>query len=444
MSKHQESLANEKIPRLLLKQSMPAAIGLLVMSLYNIVDTIFIGHFVGTLAIAGLAIAFPIQMITMAISQSFGIGAASIISRALGSKNFKKAELVLGNFFSLVLIGGVLTTVVGLVFLQPILLLFGSTETILPYASEYMSVIFLGSVFIYFAAGSNNIIRSEGAAKFSMMVMIASAGLNIILDPIFIFWLDMGIKGAAIATVISQAVSAVVAFGFFFTGRSVIHFHFRNLLLKFKILKEILAIGSASLGRHVAGSFTTVLINHSLGIYGGDIAIASFGVLNRMMMVILMPMFGLVQGLQPVLGYNYGAKAYDRAKEVVYLAMKIATVIAVIASCILFVFATPLSSVFSSDPELISLSAHVARIIVIAFPLIGFQVVSAGYYQALGKALPAFFLSLLRQVFLLIPLIIILPLFFELDGLFYSFPIADFLAAIITFFMIKKDLKVLG
>lgn len=441
MSGYHKRLESEKIPKLLFQQSLPATIGLLVMSLYNVADTIFIGHSVGTLGIAGLAIAFPIQMIVMALAQTVGIGSSSIISRALGSKNFKKAEQVLGNFFSLSMLIGLLLTVVGLLFTKPILSLFGATETILPYAAEYMSTIFLGTLFIFFAMGGNSIIRAEGNAKFAMMVMMMSAGVNVVLDPIFIFGLDMGIKGAAIATVIAQFSAAACAVYYFATGRSGVYIHFKNLALKLRTVKEIFAIGAASLGRHVAGSAMAIVINHSLAIYGGDIAIAAFGVVNRIFMVVMMPMFGLVQGLQPILGYNYGAKDYGRAKHVTKLSMKVATVMSMIGFVLLLIFAEVLAKVFSSDAELINLATYATRIIVIMLPFIGFQAIAGGYYQAIGKAGPAFFLSILRQVLCLLPFVLILPIFYDLNGVFFAFPAADVVSVLITAAMMKVELK---
>ncbi len=420
---------------------MPATIGLLVISLYNVADTIFIGHGVGTLGIAGIAIAFPIQMIVMALAQTVGIGASSIISRALGSKDFKKAERVLGNFFSLSLLGGVLLTIIGLVCIKPILIAFGATDTILPYATEYMSIIFWGTLFIFFAMGGNSVIRAEGNAKFAMTIMIMSAVINVILDPIFIFGFDMGIRGAAIATVIAQIASASCALYYFVTGKSGVYIHIKNLVFKMRTIKEIFAIGASSLGRHVAGSLMAIVVNNSLGFYGGDIAIAAYGVINRIFMVVLMPMFGLVQGLQPILGYNYGAKDYGRAKEVTKLSIKVATAMSFIGFLILLVFAESLTKIFSSDTELIELSVYVIRIVVLVLPFVGFQAISGGYYQAIGKAGPAFFLSILRQVLCLLPFVLIFPVFFDLDGIFYAFPAADVVAVVITVLMMRKEMK---
>jgi len=441
MTAYRKRLASEKIPKLLLQQSMPATIGLLVMSLYNVVDTIFIGHGVGTLGIAGLAIAFPIQMIVMALAQTVGIGASSIISRALGSKDFLKAERVLGNFFSLSILIGTLLTIIGLIFIKPILIAFGATDTILPYATEYMGVIFWGTLFIFFAMGGNSVIRAEGNAKFAMVVMMMSAGVNIVLDPIFIFTFDMGIRGAAIATVIAQFSAASCALYYFITGRSGVYIHLKNLALKIKTVKEIFAIGASSLGRHVARSIMAIVINNSLGFYGGDVAIAAYGVINRIFMIVMMPMFGLVQGLQPILGYNYGAKNYRRSKDATKLSIKVATFMSTIGFLLLLIFAKWLAKAFSSDTELIELSAYATRILVLLLPFVGFQAISGGYFQAIGKAGSAFFLSILRQVLCLLPFVLILPLFYDLNGIFFAFPAADVIAILITAIMMKREMK---
>jgi len=441
MTKNQKALATESISKLLLKQSTPAMIGLLVMSLYNLVDAIFIGHSAGPLGIAGLAISFPIQMIIMALAQTIGIGISSIISRSLGAKNFQYAEEVLGNYFSLTIISSLIITMLSLIFTTPLLTLFGATDTILPYALSYMQIILIGTVFVFFASSGNNIIRAEGDAKFAMTVMLISAGLNIILDPIFIFTLDMGIQGAAIATVISQILSSFCVIYYFVKGRNSVRIHFKYLKIKWEIVKKTFAIGTSSFARHIASSLMIVVLNYSLSIYGGDIAIATYGILNRLFMLVLMPIFGVVQGMQPILGYNYGAKSYARAREIIVKSIKISTIISVLACFILIFFAKYIIRIFTNDNELISMSISATQIIVIMLPVVGFQVVTGGTYQSLGKAVPAFILSIARQIIFLIPMIIILPLFFGLTGLWYSFPISDFSAAILSFIMIKKEFR---
>ncbi|MBU1152054.1 MATE family efflux transporter [Patescibacteria group bacterium] len=438
MNKHQEQLRTEPIPKLLLKQSIPAMVGLLVMSLYNVVDTIFIGQGVGTLAIAGLAITFPITMIAFAFAQAIGMGSSSIISRALGARDHEKAEHTLGNFFTLIVIESAIVMLIGLVFMEPLLHTFGASAEVLPYAREYFAIVIWGIFFSSFAASGNFIIRSEGNAKFAMSIMISSSLINIILDPIFIFSFDMGLKGAAFATVIAQAVAAIVGIYYFASGKSSVKIHLKNLAPKYKIVKETLSIGSSALARHVSMSLMTAILNNALALYGGDIAIASFGVINRVLMVVFMPMFGIVQGMLPILGYNYGAKQFSRARQSIILAIKYSSLIAFTVFIILMVFPHQIIMIFSSDQELIDLSARAMRIIIITLPFIGFQVIGGGVYQAIGHARMALFMSLLRQVIILIPLVIILPMLYQLNGIWAAFPIADLLSTIVTFFIIRR------
>lgn len=444
MKNHSASLGTEKISKLLLKQSLPAIIGMLVMSLYNITDTIFIGKGVGSLGIAGLAIALPIQMLIMAFIQAIGIGAASLISRSLGANKITDAKLALGNFFLLQISVSIIITALGMIFITPILNLFGATDSIFPYAYDYMSIILYGTVFIAFAAGSNNIIRSEGNAKLAMLTMIVSVVVNIILDPIFIFVLDMGMKGAALATVIAQVCSAIYVFYYFISKKSTITFEKEYTKFNLPIVKEIFAIGSSSLGRIGSATLMAIILNNSLSHYGGDLAIASFGIINRFIMLVMMPIFGIIQGLQPILGFNYGAKQYSRAKESIYLSIKISTIMATGAFFVLFFATTPIVNIFTNDAKLIEITVRALKIIVILMPTIGFQIVASGMYQSLGDGKKAFFIGILRQIIILVPLVVILPYFFDFDGLLYAFPVTDFLAGFITFFIVKKDIKLIG
>lgn len=441
MSKHHERLGTEKIPGLLFRQSLPAVIGLLMMSLYNVVDTIFIGQSVGTIGIAALTIAFPIHMIIISISQTIGIGASSIISRSLGAKDHETAEQTLGNFLSINLIIGIAVTILGIIFLPFLLKVFGASDTILPYATEYMEIILYGTIFLSFMASSSNVIRAEGNAKFAMYIMLLSTIINIILDPILIFGFNMGIKGAAIATVIAQVISGLFALYYFTSGKNSIEIHAKNLILKWKTTKEIFAIGSSSLARQGAAALVQAILNHSLGFYGGDLAIAAFGVINRVLMIIFMPMFGLLQGMQPILGFNHGAKQPQRAKDVITYTIKVATVFSTIAFAVLMIFAEPITRVFTSDAELVNLATHATRIIILTLPLIGFQIVASGVYQSLGKAFLALIVSILRQLVFLVPIILILPMYLKLDGIFYSMPIADFCAAIVVAILLHKEMK---
>ncbi len=440
-SNYSDFLGKESIKKLLIKLSGPAIIGMIVLSLYNLVDAIFIGRFVGTLAIAGVAITFPFQMIVMALSLTIGIGASSIISRRLGEGQKKEAEIILGNFVSLTIISSLGVTVLGLLFLTPLLKIFGATQDILLPAQEYLGVILIGTLGLMFSASGNNVIRAEGNAKFAMAVMLVSAGMNIILDPIFIVVLNLGIKGAAWATVVSQYSSAALVFFYFFKSQGNLKIRLNYLLLKFKTIKEIFIIGSSTFARQVSASLGAVIVNHAFGLYGGSLAIAAFGIIYRLLMFLLMPMFGIIQGLQPIVGYNYGAKKFNRVKEAVLLATKMTTLLAVSSYVFLMVFPKVFISMFTTDTELIVMSVRALRIVILFMPLIGFQVIAGGMFQSMGKAGPAFVLSLLRQTLLVIPLILILPTFFKLSGVWWTFPIADLAAGIVTYLMFIKALK---
>ena len=436
-----KKLGNEPIRKLLFKQSLPAMIGLLVLSLYNFVDAIFIGRGVGSLGIASLAIVFPIQMIFMSFSHAIGIGISSIISRSLGAKKPAKAELALGNFFSLSLIVGISLTIFAWLLKIPLLKLFGATPTILPFASNYLTIIIFGTVFLTISAASNHIIRSEGNSKYAMFVMITGAVINIILDPIFIFGMNMGMKGAALATVIGQFVSFILALIYFFKGRSDVKLKLHNMKLDKPIVKETMKIGSSSLARNASSNVISILFNHSLGFYGGDLAIAAYGIINRLAMFTLMPLFGLIQGMQPILGFNYGAKNFLRVKEVIKEAMKYSTLMAFGAFIVLMLFSRQLISMFTTDTSLIGLTTPALRIVMLMIPLIGFQIVAGGMYQSMGQAKKAFFISIMRQTLFLIPFILILPKVIGLKGIFLTLPISDLLAAIVTFFIVKKEFK---
>lgn len=438
-----EDLLTERIPKLIFEQALPATLGLLVISVYSIVDSIFIGRQVGTLGLAGIAVSFPFYMLIGAVAQSVGIGVASIVSRSLGGKKVEKSEKALGNFFSLVILLGISITFVALIFLTPMLEVFGATPNILPYALDYTQIMVLGAVFLTLAFGSNAVIRSEGSAKFAMMVMVTGAGVNILLDPIFISVLGMGMRGAAIATVIAQILSMFLAL-YYFLRRGKVDLKLKNLGIDKKITKEVFSIGASSFFRLSAGVLSIIVLNNFLGIYGGDVAIAAYGVINRVLMLFLIPVFGLVAGLQPVLGFNYGAKKYKRAKQSISFSVKTATLLASVGFLITLLFPEQIISVFSKDPNLISLAKGAARIIVLALPLAGVTIVGGGIYQAMGKPFLAFIVSILRRILLLIPLVSILPLFFNLKGIWWGFPITDILAGAITGLIIYKEIKLLN
>ncbi|WP_207707311.1 MATE family efflux transporter [Crassaminicella thermophila] len=441
MNERSYKLENEKISRLLLNLSLPATIGMIVNALYNVVDTIFIGRGVGTLGIGGLTIAFPIQMMIMALGQLVGIGAASIVSRALGAKDKGRADYVVGNAYSIVLLMGIITAVFGLSFLEPLLKLFGATNTILPYAKEYMFVIFIGSIYFPLVITSNNLVRAEGNAKAAMVSMLIGTGLNILLDPIFIFGFRMGIKGAALATILSQFASLIYVLRYFFGEKSIFHVKLYHLKIKKELQKEIFTVGFASFARQIAGSVVAIILNNSLKIYGGDLAISILGIVNRVLMFLFMPLFGVIQGMQPIVGFNYGAKKIDRVKETVKLSIIVTTVFASFSVLIGELFPTVIMGVFSKDINLVKEGAIVLRVVIMMVPIIGVQIVGSALFQALGKAIPSLILTLLRQVLLFIPLLLILPRFFGLMGIWITYPISDFISTIVTSMIVKREME---
>ncbi len=436
-----QSLGDDKIGRLLIKLSFPAMIGMLSMALYNLVDTIFVGRGVGTLAIGALSIIMPLQMLIFALTQTLGIGGASLISRALGEKYTHKADYAFGNLITLTLILSVIIMLIGYAFPHAVLFFFGAKGDIVPYALDYFLIILSGTPFLNYAMVMNTIIRAEGNAKTAMIVMIIAAVINIILDPIFIFALHMGVKGAAVASVISQVFAFIYIAGYFLRKKSSLHFYFKNLNLNKALTKEILAVGASSLGRHGAGSLIAALLNHVLYAYGGALSIAVYGVINRILRVSFMPLMGLVQGFLPIAGFNYGAKKYRRLFDLLKISAGWAVLTTNLIWITLMVFAPNIIAVFSGDVQLIRQGAHALRIIVLVIPILGFQLIGASYFQALGKALPSFILSLSRQIFFFLPLIFILSPYWGVDGVWFTFPIADILSVILTAFLFIPEIN---
>lgn len=437
----QHLLASESIGRLLLKLSAPAIIGMLVQAFYNIIDTVFIGHAVGTLGIGGLSIVFPLQIFIFAIMQMIGVGAAALISIALGTKELNKAEQVLGNALVMAVITGVILTILGITFSEPILKLFGATPSIMPYANDFMRVVLLGLPFISFASTTNNIVRAEGNAKTAMLVMIISALINTALDPIFIFWLHMGVKGAATATVIAQIFAAVYLYIYFARGKSALSFSKCNFRLKFNLCREIISIGFPSFIRVGVGSLSVIIVNNLLGFYGGDISIAAYGIINRVMQVSFMPIFGVAQGMQPILGFSYGAKKLARAREVVIKALIAGTIIAIIPFIIIFTGTKFVMMIFTTDPHLIAHSSHAILFVAATLPLLGLQVIGSSLFQSIGKAKPAFILSISRRVLFFFPLLLFMPKLFHLNGIWISFPIADCCSFFVTMAMFIPQMR---
>ena len=441
MKKSPTHMWEEKIWKLLAQQSTPAVIWMLVMSLYNFVDTIFIGRGVGTEGIAALSIVFPIQMIIWAFAMAMGIWAASVISRKLWEKNYWYVAKTFGTFQTANILIAVVFAILWLLFVKPLLLFFGATPEIVSLWSEYFSILLVGIVFLSFNMWNNSVIRSVWHAKTAMLVMVVSAIINIVLDPIMIFGLDMWMAGAARATVISRVVGSAIVLKYYFSKNNLIETTISDYKIRFARFKEIFLVWLPSLARQIAASGVVIFINNLLWIYGWSLAIAAYGIINRALMIFFMPMFGVVQWMQPILWYNHGAWFKHRVKEVTLLSIKVLTIFCVIIFAICMAFPWLLLNLFSTDQALLQMATPAMRIIVTVFPLIWFQVIASGFYQALWKVKPAFWFAIMRQVLILLPILFILPRFLGLAWIWYSFPVADLIAAIIIFFVFSRDIK---
>jgi putative MATE family efflux protein len=435
MYEKSEFLGKDNIRKLLFKLSAPVVIGLLVQALYNVIDTFYVGLAYGAdsvQAIGGLSIAFPVQMIIIAFGIVLGTGGSSIISRALGAREHEKAERVLGNVFSLSLILSVLIAVPCLFYLDSILKVFGATSGVLPYARDYLKIIILGGSFFVFGVAVQNIVQSEGNARFAMNAMLIGGGLNIFLDPFFMFGFGMGVEGAAIATVLSQAVASVWLLLYYLKGKGAVRFRSETLKPDLKIIKEIGAIGTGSFVMESASSVMMIFVYNALAIYGGDVAIAVFGVVMKINSFIFLPLLGMAFGLQPIVGFNYGAKRYGRIVESVKLALTVTTTFGLLGLVIIYLLKEQLLGLFSTDPEYLELGKNAIVIMVMGTPLIGLNIITSTLFQALGKARPAFLLSISRQLLFLIPAVIFLPRLYGLDGVWAAFPVSDFLAFVLS------------
>lgn len=439
MKKQTELLGTQKITTLLRNLSIPAMIGMFVMTLYNVVDTIFISYGVGIDAVAGTTVAFPLMMIVMAISAALGVGGASVISRRLGEQRGNEANLVFGNIISMIIVVSVVGLIIAFFSLEPLLVLFGATPSTLGYAMDYMFPIMFGTFFFSFGFATNNIVRSEGNARFAMMTMIVPAVINIALDPIFIFAMDMGVQGAAIATVISQASVTLMIFNYFLKGKSSLSLSMKDLALKWAILKEVMAIGMPAFVQQAAGSIMMIAINSMLIQFGSEFYVGIYGLIQRILMFTIIPIMGVMQGMMPIVGYNYGAKHYERMRETIWITMKIVTACATVITLLLVIIPSPFLRIFTADPEVIKEGSQAMRILFIAFFFVGVQVVAGGLYQALGKPKQALVLSLSRQILMLIPLVLILPHYFGVIGVWLAFPISDVLAFILTAILLYRD-----
>ena len=434
-------LDTERVGSLLVKLATPAFFGMFVQTLYNVVNTIFIGHSVGPLAIAGLSIVFPIQMLFMGIGMMVGMGGTSLISRFIGSGDTAKAERTLGNGVTCITILSILITALILPNVNSFLRLIGASDEVLPYAREYLIIIVSGTIFNVTGMALLNFVRAEGNARVGMIANMLGAILNIILDAILIVGLHMGVKGAALGTVIAQIATLIYLGIYYLSGSSYLKFHTSNLRLDIKILKSMFSIGISSFVQTVAGSLSAMFLIRQVVIYGGDIYLSAFGIIQRVMMFATMPAMVIGQGVQPILGFNYGARRFSLALKALKIAAIASTTLSLLAFTVLYFIPGPIIKIFSTDPALVAAGAHASKLIFLSMPLMGFVMVGSTSFQSIGKAVQAFITAIVRPVVFLIPAVILLPRFLHLEGVFLSFPTSDLLTLILTIILLVPIIK---
>lgn len=438
---HTLSLETEPIGKLLLKYSLPAIAGMVVFSLYNVVDSIFIGHGVGSLAISGLAVTFPVMNLVFAFSLLVGVGGASVCSIRMGQKDMNGAVRVLGNVLILSIINAFVLATIGLLFLDEILVLFGASPDTLPYARDFMRIILFGLPVTYVMFGLNHIMRATGYPQKAMLSAVVTVGVNIVLAPIFIFWFGWGIGGAALATVLAQIVGMFWVLSHFFRADSNIRFQSGIYKLRKSIIKSIFAIGMAPFLLYVCSCIVVAIINTSLSEHGGDMAVGAFGIINRVLLLFVMVVIGLTQGMQPIVGYNYGAKQISRVKLALKYSVLSGVAIMTFGFAISELFPELIARMFTDDEALIALTVQGLRVSILLFPIVGAQIVIGNFFQSIGRAKLSVFLSLTRQLLFLVPCLLILPSFMGLDGIWISLPVSDGLAFLTTIIVLSLFLK---
>ena len=434
-------LGTQPVGKLLMQYAIPAIIAMTASSLYNIVDSIFIGQGVGPLAISGLAVTFPFMNLGAAFGAMVGVGASTLISVKLGQRDYSTAQVVLGNVVTLNTIIGVVYTIVCLMFLDPILYFFGASADTIVYARDFMEVILLGNIFTHMYLGLNAVLRASGHPQKAMYATINTVIINTILAPIFIYGFEWGIRGAAIATVIAQIVSLIWQFKILTDKNELLHLRRGIYHLQGKIVKNMIAIGLSPFCMNVASCFIVIFINQGLKEYDGDFAIGAYGIVNRLMFICVMIVMGITQGMQPIAGYNYGAQQYHRVNEVLKLAIWGATAVTTFTFLVGELVPELTVSIFTTDEGLISRAAEGFRIAVLVFPIVGFQMVTSNFFQSIGMANKAIFLSLTRQLLFLLPCLIILPTFMGASGIWWSMPASDMAASVVAAILLYKQFQ---
>jgi len=436
-------LGTQKISTLLKQYAVPGIIAMTASSLYNMVDSIYIGHIpeVGAYALAGLGVCFPLMNLGSAVGTLVGVGASTLTSILLGQKNYVTANKVLPNVITLNVVLGLLFSLITLIFLKPLLYFFGASDVTMPYARSYMLIILAGFVITHLYFGLNSMMRATGNPKLAMGLTLFTVIANAILDPIFIFVFKMGVQGAAIATVICQLMSLIWCIRYFSSEKNVVHFGKRIFGFSYKIARTSLGIGLGPFLMNCAACVVSMFVNQQLRTYGGDLAIAGYGIINRISFLFLMVVMGFNQGMQPIASYNYGAKNGDRVKQVYRLTITWATIVMTVGFLIMEIFPQAVCRIFTNHEELLALSAHGMRLINIAFPIVGFQMVSTNLFQCLGMVKQSVFLSLSRQLIFLLPALYLLPMAWGIEGVWLSYPVSDIISFIITVIMVLHLIK---
>jgi len=438
---HSEKMGVLPIPKLLFQQSLPAAIGILMLSINIVVDSIYVGNYVGSLGLGSIAVVMPITFFISALGMAIGVGGGSIISRALGANNEAKAFKTFGNQTILTVGLSLGVVLLSTFYINEILGIFGGKGELLLPATIYFKTLLIGVPFLAWAMMSNNVFRAEGLPAISMISMLIPAITNLILDPIFIIAFDWGLQGAAWATTIAYIASGCFTFLYFIFGNSRMSLNPKNLSPDYAILKEIIKVGGVTFIRQSTVSLLAIVVNNSLFHYGGEIAITSYGIISRLLMFINFPVFGINQGFIPIAGFNYGAEKWKRVRQVVFTAIKWGLTIATLIFIVLMFYAPQIVALFTNDNNLTQATYPALRIVFLLTPTLIIQLLSSAYYQAVGKAFPALILTLLKQGIFLVPLVLILPLQFGLKGIWFAFPIADFLTTVISGIFIFKSMQ---
>jgi putative MATE family efflux protein len=435
------TLGTADIGKLLVEYAIPAIIAMVAVSLYNITDSVFIGHGVGVMALSSIAVTFPIMNLAAAFGSLIGVGASTLMSLRLGQKDYIAANYIFGNVCTLNLITGMLFSVTVLIFLNPILIFFGASNQMFPYVRDFMIIILAGNVVSHTYIGLNALLRSAGHPQKAMYATIITIFMNLILNPLFIFKFGWGIRGSAAATIISQFSVLAWQIWFFSNGKSPICLKRDFFLLKKEIVKGIFSIGIAPFLLNATACVTIVLINKNLSFYGGNLAVGAYGIINRMAYLFVMIVFGLNQGMQPIVGYNYGAALYERVTEVLKKTIIVAVATMIFGSVLVELFPHLVASIFTDEKNLIDMTATGLRYAFMFSPLIGFQMVVSTFFQSIGKAQKTIFLSLTRQVIFFIPLLIILPKYMNISGVWISIPISDLASSIIAIFLFTTQYR---